>query len=1005
MKGLLVVRQSMLAYTKSIAKCLMVGFISLRIGMLCIASILTSLVVSAQDYAYKNFTKDDGLPGSEVYDLIQDQKGYIWLATSFGVARYDGDSFTTYTTADGLAGNSTITITEDSNGKIWFSSYSGDISYFENNKFYIHPRNDTIKMLAGGFVDLQVDKHDNLYFTSKVSRQTNFRIPACGSVNLQMNEDIPEEVKDWGMHFKPTDFGVLWCTQQDYVPNAAFQDNEVAYIDSIYYVKYVRDNSGEFFKCRTIGTNEYLVALANQIIHLKDHRVLAQKSYQSSINDIYVDHSNNFWISIENDGTLMYPNGMLQAEPKSFFPGIAISNVIQDRDGSYWFSSNGKGVFVVPSLDIKCVDVDGVRDTRIISINASEEKVIFGNWGMKMYEMDPYTLVTRRIDKEFFPNGTKVCNDLMIDHNRNYWILSPRLSCFSESKEEFAKKGKWGGYQVLELRNNDVAIASYFALHIYHDYKLQNILSLPDGPLRTRCLYEDSDQNLWVGTLDGLYQYRKGELQDYGDVFPVFQERIASLCGNNEVLVVGTRGSGLVMVHGNKFHVVTEKDGIRGNNIEAVLLENDSTLWIGTNKGLSCLHFEIDDVLEFTYDNYHDWEGLPSTSISDMIMLNNRMFLGTEKGVAHFDPRKLEPCKTPPRVYIENVKINDSDTVLKDRFLLKYQQNKVSIRYNGLHFKSIGEVVYNYCLYGLDDKWHSTSNNRVDFVSLPPGRYHFMVYAQNINGVFSDKAAELRFSISKPFWNEPLFILMLVIFVSGIVFFFIHRVMLYQKLKSQREQELLKYQQMALSKQLNPHFLFNSLNSVQRFILENDKISSTQYLSQFARLMRVILDMSNKHVVSLNEEIDSLKLYLDIESMRLKESFRFAIKVDPSINKDKTMIPSFIIQPFAENAIWHGLIYRNQNNRLDIEFFIQQEYLVCRISDNGIGRKNAMSYKHQNGSGDKKSYGISTTQGRLDLFNKRYNTDSRFVISDVLGSNGEINGTRVEIFFSVGFEY
>ncbi|MCF8373396.1 MAG: histidine kinase [Bacteroidales bacterium] len=961
--------------------------------------ILVALSVVGQDYFYKNFTKEDGLPGSEVYDLIQDLDGYIWMATSYGVCRYDGYEFRTFTTDDGLADNSTITLSLDKKGRIWASSYSGDISWYENGKFHAHPLNDELQKYTQGFVELFFDSAGNIYFTSLANRTIGVKVTPDNKIVLDKSIKSDSVNHDYNLRFTPTSFGILisgWETTDD----DRFNQTVLNKKEDTFHLKYPENYKGFFFKYCKICDGEFLLSSNNWLFHIKDDKIVAKKKYNSRVNDIFVDDRMDFWISIENEGLFLYKERDIACESHVFFPGMGISNIIQDKEKNYWVSTNGQGVFVIPSMQIQYMNNPAIKNSKIVALRVFQDSIYFSTWDKKMYRFHPSSSNIERIDQSIFKDHPEVCNDLLIDSLGSLWALGSQGLCVSKNLSTGILSFKESGYFLAELEDKRIAVASYFGLIIFDDYNQIQYSQKEGNTIRSRTLYNDSKGALWIGSLDGLYKYDNGAYTYLGNNYPALSERITAICGNDSLLFVGTRGSGIVIARDATYYAIGEADGVRANNVQSLFLENDSCLWIGTNSGLSRLRFHFSDSFQFSAINFTIWDGLPSNNITRIIKVKENIYLGTEKGIAFFNPDSISVNHTHPSIKIENVRINERDTLVCDSYTLKHFQRNLKISFKGLHFKSIGNINYKYKLFGLSDKWTYTNNTEVEYAMVPQGEYRFVVYAQNLNGYWSEAPATVSFVIEKPFWKHIWFLILTGLFVLVLALLIVVAVIRNINKKNQREQDLIQYHQQALSKQLNPHFLYNSLNSIQRFILENDKISSSEYLSKFSKLMRIILEMSNKPLVTLQDEIDSLHLYLELESLRLKDSFHYRIDVDEDIKKDETKLPSFMIQPFVENSIWHGLMTIEAEKKLEISFSKRNSGLICQVRDNGIGRKKSNEIKERQGSKNKRSpYGIKTTQTRLDLYNKQYNTSSSIKIIDLTNEEEEPEGTLVEIYF------
>jgi hypothetical protein len=220
-----------------------------------------------------------------------------------------------------------------------------------------------------------------------------------------------------------------------------------------------------------------------------------------------------------------------------------------------------------------------------------------------------------------------------------------------------------------------------------------------------------------------------------------------------------------------------------------------------------------------------------------------------------------------------------------------------------------------------------------------------------------------------------------------------------EKLKSDREQAILKQnaaelEMQALRAQMNPHFIFNCLSSINHFILKNETEAASDYLTKFSRLVRMVLNNSKKTFITIEDETDMLKLYLELERLRFRNSFDYSISFTNPIDIDNIFVPPLLLQPFVENAIWHGLMHKEGQGRLEIELSIDDRTLICVITDNGIGRKNAAKFKSKS-SEKQKSLGLHITRDRLALLNKNIDQPSSFNFEDITDGEGNAAGTRV----------
>ncbi len=215
-----------------------------------------------------------------------------------------------------------------------------------------------------------------------------------------------------------------------------------------------------------------------------------------------------------------------------------------------------------------------------------------------------------------------------------------------------------------------------------------------------------------------------------------------------------------------------------------------------------------------------------------------------------------------------------------------------------------------------------------------------------------------------------------------------------EKIKAELQQQAAELEMQALRAQMNPHFIFNSLNSINRFILQNNKTQASGYLTKFSRLVRLILQNSQESLIPLESELEALQLYLELEAVRFDHHFEFKIKVEDDLDVSAIKVPPLIIQPYAENAIWHGLMHKEETGYLEIELFKENDLLCCKINDNGIGRKKASELKSKSVS-QHKSMGMQITADRMAILHQKKAIDNYIMVTDLVLADGSAGGTEV----------
>ena len=362
---------------------------------------------------------------------------------------------------------------------------------------------------------------------------------------------------------------------------------------------------------------------------------------------------------------------------------------------------------------------------------------------------------------------------------------------------------------------------------------------------------------------------------------------------------------------------------------------------------------------------------------------------------------------TAPLIYIIEVTVNEQPIELKNKYQLEYDENNIKIDFVGIAFRSAKKFQYKYRLLGLSEEWIfiESATNFVRFTSLPSGKYTFELKAINEDGIESETIARISIQIATPFWLQWWFFIIILLAIIGATSgIFIYRIRNERK-RSLILQELRGSQLTALKAQMNPHFIFNALNSIQEFILLNEKRLANSYLGKFADLMRLMLDMSNKDWVSLEEELRALQLYLELEALRFEESFSYDMQIINEMDLEEITIPPMIIQPHVENAIKHGLLHKKENRKmwLRIKLLETDSLLYCEVEDNGVGRqKSAQLQLHH--SKNHESFATGATQRRLELLNYTRSKNINVDIIDLESSEKKPLGTKVIMNIPVKME-
>ncbi|MES2519744.1 MAG: histidine kinase, partial [Bacteroidota bacterium] len=436
--------------------------------------------------------------------------------------------------------------------------------------------------------------------------------------------------------------------------------------------------------------------------------------------------------------------------------------------------------------------------------------------------------------------------------------------------------------------------------------------------------------------------------------------------------------------------------------------KENNRLFVSTNEGIFVLTIASNGN-DFTYkiQRISLAQGLPTLEVNCTVVRDGELFVGTSKGLATLP---IETINNTPKeknnipLIIKNIKINRQDTTLYSLYNLNYRQNNLDIEFVALSFKSDKNIRYNYKMLSSNDNsdttWHPVQDLHKEFSLLSPGRYEFSLQAFDIDGTPSKPLKPIVFIINPPFWETLWFKTLIGLFASSlIILYFLIRTKNIKKKEEEKTETNKRFAELelqALQAQMNPHFVFNALSAIQNFILNNDTNEATDYLSRFSKLMRLFLESSRNKYISLHDEKMLLEYYIQLEQLRFKDKFTSTITLEDGVGLD-TEIPSLLLQPFVENAINHGLVYKNNNEGyLNINFKREENKLICTVEDNGIGRVMAADIKSKSLK-PYKSRGTEITEERLRSLELIENTKIEINILDKIDENKIPTGTKVII--------
>lgn len=978
--------------------------------VLFIFLLLTVLDLSGQQPALRQYSVDNGLPSSEVYHILQDSKGYMWLATNMGVSRFDGRHFKNFDTQDGLPENTVFEIYEDFKGRIWFISFPFQLSYYQQGSIHSYKFNDLLDTLSGhGLVPAKrsfcIDLNNNVYF-SFLNDGKIYKIGTSGQITYKKIEKstptiLIEEINN---QILTAQSGVRSSNDFLIYINTSSNKNEVNINMS--------DNkySGGYYIVEQTANGNIFFAQNEIMSIIRPDGTIKTHGFNDRVLWILAEDNDNIWIGKEFSGVAKFSLNNLNKGPiERYLDGIAVTSVLIDNENGIWFTTIGSGVYYLPSKAFNSYTIsDGLSGKNIKTVAVFKNKIFLGAEDNYLLDVIENKMVNNISELKKYKNKIRI---LSTYKDSILWLGTEKYLHTYDGKKftkivnnhdkfikQIASKNlAFSIKDIYPLSASEVMLAQMRSLAIIRNGKVNYDSYMDDTiALRIESIARETDSSFLLGTFNGLWRLTGTKFKQLGKSDNLLGKRITDIVAiqGGKGYILGTKGSGLVININDSIYQINQSNGLSSNSVTSLLV-NGNELWAATNNGLNLLSLKHlvngyrSEIIVFKKEH-----GLISNEINQIKSYKQFIYIATTEGLTVFDRSKYNLTKIPPPVYIENVRILRRDTLLSDLYKLKYNQNFITISYGGINFRDAGNLRYKYRLVGLNQDWVKTRNLQVEYAFLPSGKYKFEVYAINSEGLISSKPAILNFIIYPPFWKTWWFLSLMAVFAILLTLAYISFRTRQIRLQHALQSDISKYKQQALIRQMDPHFVFNTLNSIQAFVMKNDSIASTVYLSKFSRLMRLILNNSQKQEVLLADEIDALSLYMELESMRFKQKFEYCIDCDAEIETELINIPAFIVQPLVENAIWHGILKLDRQGSIKVNFYKDGDHLLCTIEDNGIGRLKSQKLKSDQEK-NKKSIGISIVETRLSLLSSYYGLKLKIKFEDLYSENNEPSGTKV----------
>jgi hypothetical protein len=948
--------------------------------LLLIAYCLLPFTTKAQTNQTITYTTKEGLPSNSIYRTIIDKRGFLWIATETGVSRFDGKKFRNYSTVDGLADNEITDLLIDSSGTIWVIPFSRTACYYnETTDRFENETSDKIlaKLELYSTFRPNVLQYGGIAFCSRkrdvlvVKNKQIIRLPS----SITSKSPIPICV----IEYSANNYLII---SEDSVRRLNNGNEKV-----IFYL-------GKDVAASEVDDRQIFFSTANSILVYEynsrgDFYFVKEKKYPFDFR-IFCKTGKHFALTSLNGTTYLLDKKTLEPlEIISETDGVPVRNVLEDKDENIWLSTIDKGLVKVQKKRISVIDNKDLKQ----NFNAilKSKKLIVGNNNGELFCYDG--LYTQKIllnnNKNIDGWTRKILNTpygIYVSSQSGSYFVDEKS--FTIKKSFNTKENTNKSTKAAYLLNDSILLLGGHAFAYKFNLKTQTILDSVGK--RVVSLGADKNENIYIGSNEGLFLWKDQKAIPLGEKRNALSYKVnAMTCSPDNLMWVGLGADSVFVLNDNNIIAsIPLGKNIPGTGCRSLFSNKIGEVWLGTNKGINRINYTFANSKFEYYSTYFGVsDGLSGEQVNDITIQDSLVYMATNEGINAM-PVNLQLPVSNIATYITGVQINNVAVPIKNEYKLKYSENDVTIDFSGVDltgFIPIFEYSQN------NGEWLQTQ--KIELKSLEPGNYLIKIRAIRRDGKPSTQEAVLKLVIKTPFWKSSIFWAVLAFSIFGAILFFQQQ----QNKQKQKivlekittEKRLTELEMQALKAQINPHFVFNCLNSIKGFIYDKDYLQADKYLDKFSELMRSTIDNSDAAIISLDNEISYLTNYLQLEKLRFEDKFNYEFEIDKNIDTQKLFVPAMLLQPYVENAIRHGMRFlENKKGEIKITTKIGDDKLVCTIDDNGIGREKANLLKSKRHV-EYQSKGMSISKRRAEL----YNIEQQII--DKKDENGNASGTAI----------
>jgi len=1021
--------------------------------LILVIKISFSFTQQIDEKNFTRYTKLDGLSNNSVLSITQDSVGYLWIGTIKGLNRFDGQSFINIfknQKDSPLPENVVLGLHMEDHNELLGVTNGGGFSLntvTRENKHFVIPSDSVIFFWTNQVWQMDKNKYGQYIISTKtglyvfdssrkiICRYDNYSPADAGRIELWFggwietlsNDETFQITHFFGLMYKPianridTSYSKKANTLKQALTGPAGQLN-FCY-------------PGRHDECFIIGLPDHSISSYNLITN-NCTRSFLPIPVMNDLNwssKIYFLSDSVIAITARQTGFYLLHYDLatkkIVCDERKYFSSMACNAVFRDKEQRLWIGTND-GLFRQNlrnsffSADDLSVQFPGIINANIKSVYVDTAQIVIGlknNTGVLLLDKKTKKILNY-LNTENLGSGCGTINFIYSYSSDTLWLgtgngiiwlnkKNHRFGKFTAATQTIGLLNNWFTNYLEDSHGNlwlNCGGLNNVVIYKKNERRFEH-LSAADNPLFkiTFCfsIAEDKQGNIWLAgdglcrwsaskkCIDTLIPYLKvsSTLFNYMQILDKDEDNNLWLASyDNEIIQFNcTTGKMFLRLPANSM-----VDGYTVTNSPII----NNYIWMGMKNGISAFNIKNYSMRQFNYS-----DGLPSAMATTIRrasyydQYDNRFYFGAGIYLISFVPDVSLSPDFLPTSFLELTGNNGNILPVKESTIhLHYSQNDVIVRFNAINFTDPEENRFAYRLVNeADNSWHElNTQNGIALTNLNIGTHYFETKLFSVNNRWPAQFRSITIIVDPPFWKTAWFILIVGLIIAGSLYTIYRFRIKNIRQKVNIDRQLAELEMKGLHAQMNPHFIFNSLNSIKEMILEDERQNASRYLSKFAQLVRTNLEQSKHTFIPVKDCIDHLQQYLEMEKIRFAD-FAYTIDVNDSLATDEIIMAPMLIQPFVENAIWHGLQKKQGEKKLIIRFYKAENDLICEIDDNGIGiiesQKNKSNLRPAH-----HSLGIENIQERLTVLNEKYKMNCSLTIKDKSELPGmQTNGTLV----------